>query len=101
MLSDDEAPSNGNEICHRIPCTQHTQFGSAAFDIENIICFLTKRATLMRRSTVLSLPPQLVFSGRLITFLVTFITVKYNRVSIPCRNTLAGCLRTCLENRSF
>ncbi len=37
------------------PCT--SQVRSAAFDSPNIISFLTKQATLMRRSTVLSLPP--------------------------------------------
>jgi len=41
------------------PCTK--KFESAAFEIENIIYFLTKWASLMSRSTVLSLPPQLVF----------------------------------------
>jgi hypothetical protein len=40
-----------------------SKFGSAAFDIENIIYFLTKQASQMRRSTVLSLPLQLVFPG--------------------------------------
>jgi hypothetical protein len=39
------------------------KFRLAAFAIENIIYFLTKRATLMRRSAVLSLPLKLVFSG--------------------------------------
>jgi hypothetical protein len=34
---------------------------SVVVDIENIIYFLTKQATLMRRTTVLSLPLQLVF----------------------------------------
>jgi len=38
-------------------------FGSAVFDIESIIYFLTKRATLMRRSTVLNLPLQLAIPG--------------------------------------
>jgi hypothetical protein len=41
------------------PCTN--LFRSAAFDIANIIYFFTKQATLMRRSTVLNLPLQLVF----------------------------------------
>ncbi len=40
------------------PCTNW--FKSAAFDIANIIYFLTKQDTLMRWSTVLSLPLQLV-----------------------------------------
>ncbi len=39
------------------------QLTSAAFDIENIIYFFTKQATLIRRSTELSLPFQLVFPG--------------------------------------
>jgi hypothetical protein len=33
----------------------------AAFDIANIIYFFTKQVTLMRRSTIISLPLQLVF----------------------------------------
>jgi hypothetical protein len=36
-------------------------FGSAHFCIENIIYFFTKHCNLMRLSTVLSLPHQLVF----------------------------------------
>ena len=41
-----------------------TSLGSAAFEIENsIYFFFTKQATLMRRSTVPSLPIQLVFPG--------------------------------------
>jgi len=39
----------------------------APFLIENIICVFTKQATLMRRSTVLSLPLQLVFPGLTVT----------------------------------
>jgi hypothetical protein len=31
--------------------------------LQTFICFLTKQATLMRRSTILSLPLQLVFPG--------------------------------------
>ncbi len=42
------------------PC--NNWFRSAAFDIANIIYFLAKRVTLMRRSTVLSLDLQLMFS---------------------------------------
>jgi hypothetical protein len=42
------------------PCTN--KFRSAPSYIENI--FFIKQPTLMRRSTVLSLPPQLVFLGR-------------------------------------
>ncbi len=38
-------------------------FRSAAFDYAKNIYFFTKQATLMRRSTVLSLPVQLVFPG--------------------------------------
>jgi hypothetical protein len=37
------------------------QYGSAPFYVENFIYLYTKLATLMRRSTVLSLPLQLVF----------------------------------------
>jgi hypothetical protein len=40
------------------PCTSY--FRLTSFSIENIIYFFTKQATLMMRSTVLSLPPQLV-----------------------------------------
>ncbi len=36
---------------------------SAAFDNANIVYFFTKQATIMRRSTVLSLPLQIVFPG--------------------------------------
>jgi hypothetical protein len=36
---------------------------TAHFYIENIIFLFTKQATLMRRPTVLSCPPQLVFPG--------------------------------------
>jgi hypothetical protein len=42
------------------PCTK---FRSSHFDIENIIYLFTKQANLVRRSTVLSLPSQLVFPG--------------------------------------
>ncbi len=38
-------------------------FRSAHFYIENIIFVVTKQAVLLRRSTVLILPPQLVFAG--------------------------------------
>jgi hypothetical protein len=38
-----------------------TYFRSAAFDVANITYFFTKQASLMRRSTLLSLPLQLVF----------------------------------------
>jgi len=41
------------------PCTNY--FRSAPFYIEHIIYLFTKQATLMRRSTVLSLPSQLGF----------------------------------------
>ncbi len=44
-----------------LPCTN--KFKSFDFKIANITYFLTKQATLMRRSTVLSLPLQLVFPG--------------------------------------
>ncbi len=37
------------------------QFSTAHFYIENIISLFTKQATSMRRLTVLSIPPQLVF----------------------------------------
>jgi hypothetical protein len=37
---------------------------STAFDNENIISCFTKQATLMRRSTVLNLPLQLVFPDK-------------------------------------
>jgi hypothetical protein len=43
------------------PC--NNKFRSAPFYNENMIYFLTKQATLMRRSTVLSLPTKLVFPG--------------------------------------
>ncbi len=38
----------------RAPCTNH--FRSDTFDNANIIYYFMKQATLMRRSTVLSLP---------------------------------------------
>ncbi len=41
------------------PCSH--QFRSAALDIPNIIYFYTKQATLMRRSTIVSLPLKSVF----------------------------------------
>ncbi len=44
------------------PCTY--QLRSVAFDKANIIPFLQKLATLMRRSIVLCLPFQLVFPGQ-------------------------------------
>ncbi len=43
------------------PCTN--QIRSARFYFENIIFLFYKTSYLMRRSTVLSLPPQLVFPG--------------------------------------
>jgi len=42
------------------------QFRSAAFDKRNIINFVTKQAPLMRRSTIVNLPLQLVFPGSFI-----------------------------------
>jgi len=41
-----------------------TSLAQLNIDIENISCLFIKHATLMRRSTVLSLPLQLVFPGR-------------------------------------
>jgi hypothetical protein len=41
------------------PCTNW--FRSATFDVEKLFAFSTKQATLIRRSTVLSLPLLLVF----------------------------------------
>jgi hypothetical protein len=46
----------------KAPCIN--LFTAAAFDIANIIYFFTKQTTFMRRSTVPSLPFQLVFLGR-------------------------------------
>ncbi len=43
--------------CHYSECH------GTAFDNANIIYFITKQATLMRRSSVLSRPLQLVFPG--------------------------------------
>jgi hypothetical protein len=43
----------------RPPCTRYIT--STSFDNANIIYFFTKQVSLMRRSTVLSLPTQLVF----------------------------------------
>jgi hypothetical protein len=40
----------------------------AAFNIENIITICTEQATIMRRSTVLSPPLELVFPGQSFTF---------------------------------
>jgi hypothetical protein len=40
-----------------------TSLDQFVFKLEIIFSFLTKQATLMRRPTVLSLPPQLVFPG--------------------------------------
>jgi len=44
-----------------------TTLGQLHFDIKENIHFFTKQATLMRRSTLLSLPLQLVNSGRVPT----------------------------------
>jgi hypothetical protein len=76
------------------------------FDIENIISFLTKQATLMRRSTVLSLHLQLGFPGKYYLCLISiyissicmpFLFVGFCRVchSYECRG--ASC--TCTNNK--
>jgi len=54
-----ESLLKGTTQCCWPPCTK--QFGSTSFDIANMIYFYTKQATLMMRSTVLSLPLQLMF----------------------------------------
>jgi len=64
-------------ICSLVPSRESSQkrktqycsppwnymFRSAAFDVVNYIHFFTKRPNLLRRSTVLRLPLQLVFPG--------------------------------------
>ncbi len=45
-----------------LPCTN--QFSLSPLHVENIFTFFAKQATLMRRSTVHSLPPKLVFPGK-------------------------------------
>jgi hypothetical protein len=49
------------------PCT--SLFRWAPFKLKIMFMFLTKQATLMRRSTVQSLPLQLVFPGRSLSLL--------------------------------
>jgi hypothetical protein len=61
MGSSREALLNGKAQYSRPPCTN--LFRSAAFENENITYYLTKQATLMRRSIVLIPPLQLVFLG--------------------------------------
>ncbi len=56
----------------RPPCTN--LFRSAAFDFANILDYLIKQVPIMRRSTVLSLPLQLVF---LVEGIVTDIFLLY------------------------
>jgi hypothetical protein len=54
-----ESLLKGNAQYSRPPCTN--QFSSAAFDTENSVYSFARQATLMRRSTVLSLPLQFVW----------------------------------------
>ncbi len=54
-----EVLPQGNAQYSWPPCTN--EFRSAPLYIENSIYLFTKQATLMRRSTVLSLPPQSIF----------------------------------------
>jgi hypothetical protein len=49
----------GNAQYSRPPCTN--KVSSATFDTENSVYSFTRQATLMRRSTVLSLPLQFVW----------------------------------------
>jgi hypothetical protein len=62
-----------------------TSLDRAAFENESITYFLTKRASLMRRSTVLNLPLQLVFPGLTIlgTWLSYFKLDRKKVVSVP------------------
>ncbi len=54
-------------------------FRLAAFDIENIIYFLTKQASLMRMSTVLSLSLQLVFPVKNLDFKLGPVLYNFKR----------------------
>jgi hypothetical protein len=73
------------------PCTN--QFRSAPFDIENIIYFLTKNAALLRRSTVLSLPLQLVFPGtvQLPWPLLMLYNANYITITVPNVRAILQC----------
>jgi hypothetical protein len=62
------------------PCTN--LFKLACFYIENIMFLLYKQATLMR-STVLSLPPQLVFPGWAVPEMSNLVQTNPKSGSVP------------------
>jgi hypothetical protein len=74
------------------PCTN-----LFAFETENIIYSLTKRANLIRRSTVLSLPLQLVFPA-LILEPVTQTLFRFPLLLLKAH--LHGRLRSAFSRRS-
>ncbi len=80
------------------PCTN--LFRSEPFYIENIIYILTKQATLIRRSTVLSLPLQLVFPGRNIS-LLHLIARRGGGSTNSLRLCLILCLVFCNKDKTW